>query len=218
MQSFTPRLFIVVGNPASGKDELISAVNILGSLHAEIVPKHTNRSWRPGDDAEMICEWIPSDNDDISELMHNDKFDLDGCDITYTNYNAKYGIKTDAIWDKLRTGVSQVLVVSNKEALNELKNIFGSLAVILYVYSQVTREEYLEKERLKEEKKMREDPNYKSDPNYLKQRADNFDMSWKLYEDNFMLFDHVFIYADKEEDLFDQIFRLFRAYEKGMIN
>lgn len=192
-------------------------MNILGSLHAEIVPKHTDRYWRPGDDAEMICKWIPNSKDGFPQFIHNKEFDLKGCDVTYTNYNARYGIKTDAIWDKLQTGISQVLVVSNKKALNKLRNIFGHLAVILYVYSQITREEYLEKERVKEEKKLKEDANYKSDPNYLKQRAENFDMSWKLYEDNFMLFDHVFIYADKEEDLFDQIFRLFRAYEKGMI-
>jgi len=207
----------VVGSPASGKDELISAVNILGSLHAEIVPKHTNRTWRPGDDVEMICEWMPDPTNENGPYIRNEDYDLDGCDITYLNYNTKYGIKTNTIWEKLRTGISQVLVVSNKEALNELRHKFGKLAIILYVYSQITREEYLEKERVKEEKKKKTDSNYVSDPDYLKQRADNFDMTWKLYEDNFMLFDHVFIYADKEEDLFDQIFRLFRAYERGMI-
>lgn len=217
MKNYTPRLFIVVGNPASGKDELISAVNILGSLHAEIVPKYTNRTWRAGDDVEMICEWIPDPNNEVGNYIRNENYDLEGCDIVYVNYETTYGIKTNNIWDKLQKGVSQVLVVSNKEALNVLKQKFGKLAVILYVYSQITREEYLEREKNKEKKKLLDDINYVSNPNYLRQRADNFDMTWNLYEDNFMLFDHVFIYADKEEDLFDQIFRLFRAYEKGLI-
>lgn len=217
MQSYTPKLFIVVGNPASGKDELISAVNILGSLHAEIVPKHTNRPWRPGDDKEMICKLMPDPAGDDLPLIINNKFDLEGCDITYTNYDTQYGIKTGEIWDKLCTGISQVLVVSNKDALNKLKRKFGSLAVILYVYSQVTKNEYLLKEKEKEEKKAKSDLNYKINIDYLNLRAKNFDEAWKLYENNFMLFDHVFVYADKEEDLYDQIFRLFRAYEKGLI-
>ena len=41
MHNFTPRIFLVVGSPGSGKDELMTAVNTIGSLHAEIVPKHT---------------------------------------------------------------------------------------------------------------------------------------------------------------------------------
>lgn len=217
MQSYTPRLFIVVGNPASGKDELISAVNILGSLHAEIVPKHTNRPWRPGDDDEMICELMPNPDDYNLPLVHNNKYDLKGCDIIYTNYDTQYGIKTEEIWNKLCTGISQVLVVSNRDALNNLKKIFGSLAVILYVYSQITKEEYLSREKEKEEKKANSDPNYIINSDYLNQRAENFEQTWMLYQNNFLLFDHVFIYADKEEDLYDQIFRLFRAYEKGLI-
>lgn len=55
------------------------------------------------------------------------------------------------------------------------------------------------------------DNKFKSE--YLKQREENFDMAWNLYEDNFMLFNHVFIFTNREEDLYDQIFRLFRYYE-----
>ena len=50
MINYTPRVFVVVGNPASGKDELIKAINILGSTHAQIVPKYTNRDWRWNDE------------------------------------------------------------------------------------------------------------------------------------------------------------------------
>jgi ribose 1,5-bisphosphokinase PhnN len=214
MQNYTPRLFLIVGSPASGKDELIAAVNTIGSLHAEIVPKHTNRKWRTGDDNEMICGEIP---DKQNRLIKNSKYDLDHCDIVYENYGDKYGIKTTGIWDKLRHGIIQVLVVSNKEALNQLKGKFGDLAVVVYVYSKVTREEYLQREKTKQEQKKEGEAKYQIDEEYLKIRAENFDMSWKIYVDNFMLFDHVLIYAGNQEDLFDQIFRLFKAYEKGWI-
>lgn len=38
-----------------------------------------------------------------------------------------------------------------------------------------------------------------------------------LFTKNFDKFDHVLIYEGIQEDLFDQMFRLFRAYEKGFI-
>lgn len=203
MSRKAPRLFIVVGNPASGKDELIAAVNIIGSMHAEIVPKHTDRPWRVGDDVEMIC----SDGPNAQE------FDLENCDVSYTNYGTVYGIKSAYIWEKLRNGISQVLVVSNRDALNKLKRMFGDLAVFIYVYAPITSNQYRAIEEKKQQEKMKKDPNYKINQSYIDERVYGFDMAWKLYEDNFMLFDHVFIYADKREDLFDQIFRLFRAYE-----
>ena len=142
MYNYTPRLFLVTGNPASGKDELISAVNIIGSLHAEIVSKHTNRNWRFGDDVEMICAKIPDPNNE-NKFVDNPEYMLHDCDVVYENYDTKYGIKTPDIWDKLMNGVMQVLVVSNIDALNQLKQKFGDLAVTVYVYSSITKEEYV---------------------------------------------------------------------------
>ena len=36
--------------------------------------------------------------------------------------------------------------------------------------------------------------------------------------DNFLAFDRVFIFSGAPEDLYDQIFRVFRAYESGLLN
>lgn len=208
MINYTPRLFVVVGSPASGKDELIKAVNILGSIHAQIVPKYTNRDWRWNDDEEMICERIPDNN---GNMVRNPDYDIGNCDIIYCNYGTIYGIKTNDIWEGLKAGVHQVLVVSNIDALNKLKEIFGELAVFLYVYSEIQREDYLKKEY--EKLLERGDVNEGESNEYLKKREENFDMAWHLYERNLNLFNHVFIFTNKEEDLFDQIFRLFRYYE-----
>lgn len=208
MINYTPRVFVVVGSPASGKDELIKAVNLLGSIHAQIVSKHTNRDWRWDDEEEMICRRIL---DSTGKMVKNPNFDIENCDIVYQNYGTIYGIKTDDIWEGLKKGIHQVLVVSNIDALNKLKEIFGELAVFLYVYSEINKEEYLKKEY--EKLLERGDVNQGETNEYLKKREDNFDMAWYLYERNFNLFDHVFIFTNKEEDLFDQIFRLFRYYE-----
>lgn len=208
MINYTPKLFIVVGNPASGKDQLIRAVNTLGKLHADIVPKHTDRSQRIDDGNEMICKYIFDIN---GNLVENPNYSMERCNIHYENYKTRYGVDTDNIWEGLSKGVHQVLVVSNIKALNQLKQIFGNLAVIIYIYSEVTKEEYLQQEKKKFKNK---ESNYElSIDKYLKERENNFDMAYKLYEENFMVFDHVFIFTDREEDLYDQIFRLFRYYE-----
>lgn len=218
MHNFTPRLFLVVGSPGSGKDELMTAVNTIGSLHAEIVPKHTSRLQNTDDGDEMICRaWI--DEDGNTEIP-NPKWDLEGCDVKYENFGTYYGIKTSAIWDRLRQGIMQVAVVSDSDALNQLKGKFGNLAVVVYVYSQISREEYREKQI---EKKLNpKNRNAKTeltgdDLAYIEKRVADFDKAWQIYVDNFMLFDHVLIYADMQEDLFDQVFRLFRAYERGFL-
>ena len=39
----------------------------------------------------------------------------------------------------------------------------------------------------------------------------------ELFVKNFDKFNHVLIYEDKYEDLYDQLFRLFRAYEQGLL-
>src|ERR1039458_8100197 len=130
----TPRLIAVVGSPGSGKDILVRAVNDMGSQHAQIVPKHTSRDRRSDDGREMICPGDPG-------------FGLDRCDIVYENYGTKYGVRTSRVWRGLRSGVSQVLVVSNCDALNRLREKFGELLVVVYVHSQVRPEDYKRKEQ-----------------------------------------------------------------------
>lgn len=54
-----PKLFIIAGNAASGKDEIIQAVNDMGKLQATIIPKFTSRMQDEDDGNEMICQYIP---------------------------------------------------------------------------------------------------------------------------------------------------------------
>lgn len=218
MHNFTPRIFLVVGSPGSGKDELMTAVNTIGSLHAEIVPKHTSRIQNADDGDEMICRaWL--DQDGKTEIL-NPSWDLEGCDVRYENFGTQYGIKTAEIWSKLRQGIMQVAVVSDSDALNQLKGKFGNLAVVVYVYSQISREQYREKQiqnKLNPKSGTAKSELTEDDLIYIEKRVTDFDKAWQIYVDNFMLFDHVLIYADMQEDLFDQVFRLFKAYERGFL-
>lgn len=188
-----PRLFIVVGSPGSGKDILVRAVYDLGTQHADIVSKHTSRKRRADDGREMIC---PGD----------EGYNLSKCDVVYHNYGDQYGIDTRRIWKGLEAGVFQVVVVSNVAAINALRTIFGPLVVLIYVHSEITPEAYAEMEAP-----------HGSDSEYIARRREKYRMAFDNYLKNFLSFDHVLIYADVDEDLYDQIFRLFRAYERGQL-
>ena len=54
-----PRIFVIAGNAASGKDELIRALLSMGKLQARVLPKYTMRQQEPEDGREMICRYIP---------------------------------------------------------------------------------------------------------------------------------------------------------------
>lgn len=185
------KIFLVVGTPGSGKDLLIQAVNDLGSLHAVIVPKHTSRKRYPDDGNEMIC-------------IDDDGYDMKNCDITYENYGKKYGIKTANLWKSLSKETSQVIVVSNEEAINDLINVFGELIVPLFVHSEMNKDEY-RKEQNRQGK----------DDEYINQRVEKYEKAFNTYLRNLDKFKHVLLYAGSAEDMFDQIFRLFNYYESN---
>jgi ribose 1,5-bisphosphokinase PhnN len=185
---FTPKLIVVVGSPKSGKDLLIRAVNDLGVQHAQIVPKHTSRSRRFDDGTEMICAGDPGHN-------------FSACDLLYENFEDTYGIECSRVWDGLRRGVFQVAVVSNIDAINHLKERFGELLVLVYVHSEMGADEYLMSEATSDD--------------YVRRRVERYQAAFDLYLRNYLAFEHVLIYSGVKEDLFDQIFRLFRAYERS---
>lgn len=193
---YTPRLFVIVGTPGSGKDILIRAVNIFGRQHADIVPKHTSRPRRSDDGEEMIC---PGD----------EGHDLESCDVVYENYGDKYGIRSYKIWMGFGRHRFQVAVVSDLNAIKELQGIFGELLVLVYVHSNKSVEDY-RKEEYKKAKTMQDD--------YVESRVREYEQAKQLYLSHFLAFNHVLIWAGLEEDLYDQMFRLFRAYEQGYLS
>ncbi len=185
-----PVIFVVVGTPGSGKDLLVQAANDMGVLHCRIVPKHTDRERQIDDSNEMICV--------------NDKgYDLDGCDLTYTNYNNRYGIKLGLVWDQMKMGIAQVVVVSNTVAINTLCRAFGAMVKVVFVHSEMDEDKYRSEQRA-----------LGNSEEYINARVEAYNQALSLYFRNIARFDHVLIYADSKEDLFDQIFRLFNHYER----
>lgn len=54
-----PHIFVIAGNAASGKDEIIRALMSMGKLEVQVLPKYTMRQQEPEDGREMICRYIP---------------------------------------------------------------------------------------------------------------------------------------------------------------
>lgn len=189
----TARLFIIVGNTpntqtTNGKDLIIQAVDSMGSLHASIIPKYTSRGPKPDDGDEMICscKFEQYSNGKASIVTPNGK-KFKG-DIVYERKGNFYGFSSKGIWEGLKRGKFQVVVISDAKTINKLREIFGGLVVLVYVHSH----------------------NFEAVDTSI-------DSEFELFSNNFDLFNHVLIYEDKAEDLYDQIFRLFRAYENGSI-
>jgi guanylate kinase len=172
------RLFIIAGNASSGKDKIISAVRELGSIHAQIVTKYTTRQETDEDGSEIVCK-LRKDGE-LNPDFH-EKFVK--CDISYDRNSNTYRIDSSDIWDAMKSGLFQVVSVTEAEPINQLKTKFGSAVILIYVHSDS-----------------------EMPPNEL-----------SLFVNNFDKFDHVLIYENSYEDLYDQLFRLFRAYEKGFI-
>jgi len=64
------KLFIISGNNASGKDDVNLAIQKMGKLQAEIIPKYTSRRQEKEDANEMICQFTPK-----TELMNKFKIE-----------------------------------------------------------------------------------------------------------------------------------------------
>lgn len=193
----TAKLFIIVGNTpgdqnsANGKDLIIQAVDSMGALHAEIIPKYTSRGKKSDDGNEMICNCSFTMNKDGSYDVETGRSKQVKCDIVYSRKGNMYGFNSKEIWNGLKRGMFQVVVISEVETINRLREIFGGLVVLIYVHSH----------------------NWENSAQDTQKATEEF----KLYSQNFDVFNHVLIYEDKAEDLYDQMFRLFKAYEKNML-
>jgi ribose 1,5-bisphosphokinase PhnN len=139
-------------------------------------------------------EWENGDGDEViypGEPEHN----LDNCDLSYEYLGHRYGVKYGGIWGGLRRGVFQVVSVGNLDAIDRLRDEFGELMLLIYVHSEIDGERRgLEKG----------------------QSLTQHHVAFDVYLSQFLAFDHVLINSGVQQDLFDQIFRLFRAYERNL--
>ncbi len=131
-----PKLFIVSGNAASGKDELVKAVHRMGRLQTDVLVKHTTRLREVSDENEIVCKFAPQSKilaaceaqyaDEMRQLESKLTFELfyaecqtelerafvekgvAGSDVSFEDFcGARYALRKQELMRKLKTGVER---------------------------------------------------------------------------------------------------------------
>ena len=215
-----PIIYVISGNGASGKDELIEATFAMGKLYADVMPKYTSRNQKPEDGQEIICQQN-IDPESLTGFSLNPEYssflqqrtDAPERFVSYWGNGGKFEYTIDM--ERLRTGLSsgrsQVIALSDINTILKLKSEFGDQVVPIYCNSQISKEEF---------------QRYAGGDEIGVAKREEFERQLTDFIENYLLFRHVVIYAENElghasdsrqEELIDQLFRLFRAYEEKWI-
>lgn len=172
------KIYVIAGSPGSGKKILIQGANEVGCLQ---VQKHADRQRNPNDGTEIICKG-------------EEGYNLKNCKLRYIQFGTEYGIETDKMWENLIMGDKpQILVCSHIDTLEKLKKEFGEAIVSIYVHSDMTPEEWLQKNNQQG-----------SHLNYMQNRVLDYDSAFKNYAKHFSKYDKSFIYAGDKKELMKQ--------------
>jgi len=179
----TSRLIVVAGASFSGKDALVNAMIQMEPTKTLLYQKGTTR---------------PKNENDRNELLHLKTLD-DEYNIQYKKNGYSYGLSTQSIWESLSKEKIILIVLSDLEAICELKKAFYDICTVLYLHSNIDEEEMQQaknkmsleelNKRLKSTKKLRE-----------------------TYIGNMNIFNHVLLNTSESEDLYDQAFNILDFY------
>lgn len=188
-QRSTPKIYVFIGNPGSGKDKALETIRVQSFLHSIIMPKHTTRKRKENDGEEMIC---PED-----EL-----FDMNSCDLTYDNYGNTYGINTQELDERLKDGISSSLIVSKPKAIRKLQTKYPDELVTIFIHG-LSKEEYMiqQKDHL--------------DDKYVKKHLAEYEQADEFYYTDWLDFNHVIIDNGDSTDVKLQIDNIMKYYEEG---
>src|SRR5205823_684254 len=120
----------------------LRALKDMGDRYVTIVPKITDRNPKATDGEEIISINNRSGAQRKSEKDFDKKYD-----IIYENYGNHYGISSSEIFENLKHGKFQILIVSNSQAIQKLYEKFEPIIKLIYLYSPVN-EVQLEKHQL----------------------------------------------------------------------
>ena len=126
-------------------------------MHAVPYPKYTSRKRTPYDGEEMICSG-------------EDLYDMDSCELQYTQHGNTYGIQVPKLAKMLELGIPCLLILSDEETILKLYQMFPDRVVPIFVYGQ-SKEEFI-----KQHKDKLDDP-------YFVRRLEDYSISLQLYYD-----------------------------------
>jgi guanylate kinase len=181
--SSTSRVFVIAGASFSGKDQLVNAMIQLDPDKVSLYQKASTR---------------PKKADDKGELKHVKTISKKH-NIIYSNNGYEYAICSQDIWGCLSKEKVALIVLSDLEAIKQIKDEFSSICSVVYLHANV------EPEALDKAQKELSNKEYQK-------RIDSTEKLLNDYIHNINLFDHVLLNTSESEDLYDQAFNILDYY------
>lgn len=176
-------IFVIVGEKTSGKDEIIRAVTELGGMHAQVVPKYTSRPRQLEDGRELKCNYL---------------FEK------YENVDGEYRVLSQ---EEDREAHCDIVYQRNN-------NYYGIDTHQIWIGLRSHKFQVIAVSELEAINSLRKKFGSLVKLIYIHGQDDQEDSpEFQMFVKYFDFFDHVLICESRKEDLYDQLFRLFRAYE-----
>lgn len=166
-------------------------------FHPIRIAKYTTRKPRVNDEDVKCVEKLPLE-----------------CDLVYEQYGVRYGIELEELYKCLENGETPIIVINDVRAVEDLKSIFGSLVVSLFLYqkSAVYEDFYKEEKERADDMSAEEDIEKNAKTRYEKAQA-----IYRIYIENIHLFDRVILNLfNHKKETEQQVEHIIRALKKDM--
>ncbi len=178
------KILVITGSEKSGKDQIISAMQDLAKNKTIIIKKHTSRNAMLDDGEEMICaNVIDFDKSTEEKIVYKP--------------NPNYNLEECNLKYMRRGNVYGLKTLEIWEGLQ--KGMFQVIALsnaeainkLIKMFGDLVVLIYV----------------HSGIP------CSDYDSAFSLYINNTVKYNHVIIFEDKKEDLYDQVFRILHHYE-----
>ncbi len=119
------------------------------------------------------------------------------CDLVYEQYGIRYGIELEEIYHALEEGETPIIVINDIRAVEDLKAVFGSLVISIFLYRRAAvYEEFYDEERARASDRATEADIEKT----AKTRYEKAQAIYRIYIENIQLFDRVILNPFNRKD------------------
>lgn len=190
---------ITLTGPAHCGKSLISGMfmEFAGNYFAPVrVAKYTTRKPRKNDEDAKCVNKIPLK-----------------CDLVYEQYGVRYGLELEELYRYLEDGKTPIIVINDIRAVEDLKTVFGSLVLSLFLYRRpaVYENFYNEEKERASQGIMDKDIEKNARIRYEKAQA-----IYRIYIENIQLFDKVILNTFRLEDTKLQVEHIVRNLEQNL--
>ncbi len=178
------KILVITGSENSGKDQIMSAMQDLAKNKTIIIKKHTSRNAKPDDGPEMICANII----DEEKSTENNIVFKPNPNYDLNGCNLKY-MRRGNVYGLKTMEIWEGL----QKGMFQVISLSNAEAInkLVKMFGDLVVLIYV----------------HSGIP------CSDYDSAFNLYINNAVKYDHVIIFEDKKEDLYDQVFRILHHYE-----